>query len=117
MNTRRVAAGTLALVDGAFGVYAGYTLPTPLSILLWLSALLLANSFLCLYGLRIAHLSAAVLSIVLPGAATLAPAGFDVLQFVLLVLSLASMSTNVVAFRASTGLSEQANPMNLPVFG
>ncbi len=122
MNSRRIAAGVLGLADSAFGMYLGYTTPYSsvtgafLTYLFWLSVILLADSLLCLYGIRYAFLVAALLSVIILTDSAVAPLT-DYVHLALLAVSLASTVANVVAFRATSRLSEQAHPMNLPVFG
>jgi membrane protein implicated in regulation of membrane protease activity len=116
MSMRRLAAGILAVADAALGAYLGYSFPSPGRVLLWISVLLLVVSLLCLYGVHFAFLGGAVLSILLPGLATLTKIP-TALQLAFLVLSLLAMAMNILAYRSTTHLSEQANPMNLPVFG
>jgi len=117
MKSRRLVAAILTLADATLGLYLGYLYPTPVGVLFWMSVLLLVVSLLCLYGVHIAFLGAAVLSVLMPGFATLATALPSALDLALLALSLVSMAANIVAFRSSAHLPEQANPMNLPVFG
>src|SRR5712691_7667894 len=121
MNSRRIAAGVLALADSVLGTYLGYAsrtsslgaLPT---YLFWLSVILLADSLLCLYGIRYAFLVAALLSVIILTDSAIMPLT-DYVHLALLAVSLASIVANVVAFRATGRLSAQAHPMNLPVFG
>ncbi len=118
MNSRRIAAGVLGLADSVFGIYLGYTSSTSsgLTYVLWLSVILLADSLLCLYGVHHAFLVAAVLSAIILAVGSLA-ALTDVAHLALILVSLASVAANLIAFRATPRLSEQAHPMNLPVFG
>ncbi len=123
MSTLKAAAGVLALADSVLGLYLysstsfSSTLGVFGTLLLWASAFLLVDSLLCIYGVYYAFPVAAVLSVVLAADAPLLFSGYSYQELTLLVLSLAGLALNLLAYRSRSQLSEQANPMNLPVFG
>ena len=123
MNALKVGAGAVALVDSALGLYlssftsfagslAGFQ-----QLLLWASAFLLVDALLCIYGVHYAFPVAALLSAVLAADAPLLFPAFGYEELALLGLSLIGLALSLLAFRSASTLSEQANPMNLPVFG
>ena len=123
MNALRVTAGVVVLVDSVVGLYlaSATSFPSALGIfsalLLWASAFLFVDSLLCIYGVHYAFPVAAILSAALAADAPLLFSGFDYQELGLLGLSLIGLALSVLAFRSTSKLSEQANPMNLPVFG
>ncbi|MDV3278698.1 MAG: hypothetical protein LYZ69_09600 [Nitrososphaerales archaeon] len=123
MNARRAAAGALGLADSVLGLYLGYTSPASsvfgalLMWLFWLSIVLLVDSLLCLYGVHYAFLVAGVLAVALAVDAPFALPSTLGPQLALVALSLLALAANILAFRSKSRLSEQGNPMNLPVFG
>lgn len=123
MNALRVTAGAVVLVDSVLGLYlanetafSGVMFLLP-SLLLYASAFLFVDSLLCIYGVHYAFPVAALLSVVLAAEAPLLFAGYFYQELALLALSLMGLALSVLAFRSTSQLSEQANPMNLPVFG
>jgi membrane protein implicated in regulation of membrane protease activity len=122
MNVRRLTAGVLALADSLLGIFLGYVSPPSsvsgalITTLFWSSIVLLVVSLLCLYGVHYAFLAAAVLSAALAIEAPLTQPSMA-LEAGLFAFSIISMVANILAFRAVSQLSEQVNPMNLPVFG
>lgn len=123
MNALKIAAGVLALADSVLGLYlsSSTSLSSALGVfpgvLLWASAFLLVDSLLCIYGVYYAFPVAAVLSVVLAAEAPLLFSGYGYQESTLLVVSLVGLALNVLAYRSRSQISEQANPMNLPVFG
>jgi Na+/melibiose symporter-like transporter len=80
---------------------------------------LFLDSLVCLFGLRSAFFIGGVLSAVI-AAITLynwAGASGGEVWASLVVVSLASVILDILAVRPRGQLKEQANPMNLPVFG
>lgn len=116
--TRRPAA-VLALLDGLLAVYVGYTLPTPSPVyfLLVFGALLVIDSAFCFFGVRHAFAVSGLLSLLLAGYAPFAHSSLSDEQLYVLGISLISFVASLMAYRTSSGLPEQVNPMNLPVFG
>jgi hypothetical protein len=123
MNALKVTAGVLALADSVVGLYlsSATSFPSNLAIfqalLLWASAFLFVDSLLCIYGVHYAFPAAAALGAALAADSPLILSGYTLQEVVLLALSLIGLILNVLAFRSTSQLSEQANPMNLPVFG
>ena len=123
MNTLKLAAGLVSLLDAVLGVVVAFTgtfssvyagLPV---VLFWVSIVLFVASLPCIYGVHYAFPVAAILSAVLAMDAPVVLSGSIVEEVALTALSVAAIAMDVLAFRSTTTLSEQANPMNLPVFG
>jgi len=123
MNALKVTAGVLALADAGLGLYISSFMALPSNtavfqtVLLWAGAFLLVDSLLCIYGVYYAFPVAAALGAALAADSILVFSGFTLQELALLALSLVVLVLNVLAFRSNSQLSEQANPMNLPVFG
>ena len=123
MNKLRVSAGLVALVDSVLALYLSEFTSFPgtnaffQATLLWAGAFLLVDSLLCIYGVHYAFMVAVLLTAVLSADSPLGLSGNALEEFALLGLSLLGLITNAFAYRSHTPLSEQANPMNLPVFG
>jgi len=141
-SARRKAAGVLTVLESAWAIYSTYAVvPTacPLNgcpgpalgpvfswVLVALSIVLFADGVLGAWGASFAYLPGAILSaalLLLLGYSAWADSGFSYLAAETYeaaagaaVAALAA-GANLVAIRARSGLSEQANPMNLPVFG
>jgi len=136
---RRVAGG-LTVLEGIWLFYAYFAGPTVyvscglgcqvpqdyLWLLLPLGVIILIVGLLGVWGASFAYLAATVLSaivLVVTGYTVFTLAGFaaytSILNEAAVVAALAAvtMLANAFAIRAKTRLSEQANPMNLPVFG
>ncbi|MDE1858585.1 MAG: hypothetical protein KGI26_05940 [Thaumarchaeota archaeon] len=81
--------------------------------------LLILDALVCFVGLRSAFVAGGVLSAVVAAftAFNWSGQGSVGIWAGLLVLSLASVVLDFLAFRHRGQLGEQANPMNLPVFG
>ncbi len=123
MNVLRVTAGAVSLVDSVIALYlseamtfSGTSLISQ-SVMLWAGGFLLVDSLLCIYGVHYAFPVGAVLSAALAAGAFLTGWGLSMQEVLPLGLSLVAVALNVLAFRSTSKLSEQANPMNLPVFG
>jgi len=128
------AAGILDILAGAGGLIFAYAFPGRSScptggcaiafgvlqpVILVLGLLLLVDGCVCLYGLRQGFylgvaLSAISAALVLFEWAGQNP-GLVAVGFVLVYL--AAVIGNLVAVWKKSGLPEQANPMNLPVYG
>jgi len=121
MKTIKVVASATTIVTGVLGAYVGYASPTPAGSQLLLSALgivLVLDSLVCLYGVNVAFAGAAVVSAVLVFTCLIGWGGaYTGLKLVTLLIAVLNIVLSTMAFRSSTGLPEQANPMNLPVFG
>jgi hypothetical protein len=82
-----------------------------------LSVLLFLNSLVTLIGPRIAFYASAVLSVFL-GISMVPNSSFNnPVVLVAIVLVAMTFALSVVGARKRTQISEQSNPMNLPVFG
>ena len=122
MNALKATAGVLALADSLLGMYLSTTplsgsVPILQDLLLWVGAFLFVDSLLCIYGVHYAFPVAMVLAALLAADSPLTLSGSLIPEVALAVLSLVALVINLVAFRSTSQLSEQANPMNLPVFG
>jgi len=121
MKPVKLVAAVVALVSGILAAYTGYVSPAPEGsylLIAGLGVLLSIVSLGCLYGANAAFAASAVVSGLFAISAWIGwGGGYSDLQLVALALSLVNIALSVLAFRASTSLSEQANPMNLPVFG
>ena len=85
----------------------------------YIGVLLVLDALVCFIGLRSAHfvggaLSAAIAAVIAFNWA--GQAGGEAWAS-LVVLSLVSVMLDILAVRRRSQMSEQANPMNLPVFG
>ena len=82
-----------------------------------LSVLLFLNSLVTLVGPRITFYASAVLSVLL--GVSMIPNSSFVNPVVLIAIGLVvlTFATSLVAVRRRAQISEQSNPMNLPVFG
>jgi len=122
MNALKLAAGVIALADSALGLYLSFMgaftkgYGDMATLMFWDSVVLVIVSLLCIYGVHYAFPLAAVLSAVLAGVAPLLLESTSQ-EVPLVVLSLLALVVSVLAFRSKSMMSEQANPMNLPVFG
>ena len=134
---RRVAGG-LTVVESLWLLYAYFDMPPMLFIgrvpfipiysvaSLGLAVALLAIGLMGVWGAAFSYLLGAVLS-----AVALLDAGFTVVlangnaypsavsndAVIGVAFALVAFLANIQAIRSRSGISEQANPMNLPVFG
>lgn len=140
----RRAAGALTIVEGAWLLYSffygpvvGFTClgngggcsPFPTTYLwasLPLGVILLIVGALGVWGASAAYTGGIIISVVtlaVMGQAVVADAGYAIFHWsnnasvVGAVLAVIAIGVNLAGKRARGGLSEQANPMNLPVFG
>lgn len=139
---RRVAGG-LTFIEGAWAAYvAGVQLTTPIvcpadgcagphfvwlwQVVIGLAALLVIDGALGFWGVSASYWAGAALSAVLSflmAYAAWASYGYPYLSGTMVeaavgaVLGGVGLAANVLGARARSGLPEQANPMNLPVFG
>ena len=123
MNTLKLTAGVVSLLDSLSGIYVAFTgtfssvyggLPI---LLFWVSVVLLVASLPCIYGVRYAFPVAALLSAILAADTPLVLSGSTLLEVGLSAISLAAIAMDIMAFRSASTMPEQGNPMNLPVFG
>ena len=123
MNALKLAAGAVSLLDAILGIYVSFTgtfssayggLPI---LLFWVSIVLLVASLPCIYGVHYAFPVAALLSTILAVDSPIVLSGSLLEEVGVTVLSLVAIGMDILAFRSASTLSEQANPMNLPVFG
>ncbi|MDV3243834.1 MAG: hypothetical protein LYZ66_01510 [Nitrososphaerales archaeon] len=120
MNTIKTTASTVALLSGLLTAYAGYSSSAPEGsgfAITGLGVLLAADSLACFYGIRYAFGVGAVLAAVFAVFASVAWSALSAVQIATILLSLVTVISSVLAFRASSKMPEQGNPMNLPVFG
>jgi hypothetical protein len=112
------AAAWLGVVTGLWSFVAAYSGEAGNFGLLTLTvAVLLAIvSFFCMVGPKKAFYISAILALALAGSMLLGT-GLNLTAYLTLGLALVDFGVDVVAARREVGVSEQANPMNLPVFG
>jgi len=91
--------------------------PGPNVFVLALAGLLILTSLVCLFGPSVVFYASAVLSVLLGASMVLDSNLGDPVVEMALGLAAASFVLSVVAARKRVGISEQSNPMNLPVFG
>ena len=128
------AAGLLDLLAGVWGAVFAYAFPAKSSCsaggcpigagvlqptILVLGLALLVDGFVCLYGLRRGFYVGVPLSAVSAGLVLFEWAGQNpglvAVGFVL--VSLVAVIGDLIAIWKKSGLPEEGNPMNLPVFG
>lgn len=118
----RLAGSVLSLVSGAWAAFVGYYGTSShselQSALIVVGAILVVDALVSFAGVRASFvvgvgLSALVIVIVAVKWGTYS--GSD--ASLALILSLLSLVADAVASRPVKGMSEQTNPMNLPVFG
>ena len=141
-STRRAAGGLTVLA----GLFAFYTLfeNTPIDcpladgcplpqvswpvgdVVMGLAVVLLVVGALGAWGASVAYPAGALFSallLLIMGYAAYLDAGYPYLSTLMYegvagaVLAAFALGANIIGMRRSPGLSEQANPMNLPVFG
>ena len=140
-STRR-AAGVLTLLEGLFAFYTLFenvqvscpsnSCPLPQvswpvnDVVMGLAVVLLVVGALGLWGASVAYPAGAVFSailLLLMGYAAYLDSGYPYLSTLMYqgavggTFAAVGLVANVMGMRRSEGLSEQANPMNLPVFG
>lgn len=82
-----------------------------------IAVLLVLNSVVCFFGPRVLFYASGGLSILLAGSVFPSSPLNDPVVWVAFGLAFATLVLSVLAARRMTEVSEQANPMNLPVFG
>lgn len=88
------------------------------AVILIFGAILFGDSLACFIGVRRAFQVAAADAAALLASFFLSPNALGVAtSLVAIALSLVTLALSVVASRSPGKLSEQTNPMNLPVFG
>jgi hypothetical protein len=121
MKPIKLLAGLVALASGILAAYTGYVYPAPEGNQLLLESLgvvLIIVSLACLYGANVAFAGSAVVSGLFVLSAWIGwGGGFSGLQLGALGSGVVNTALSALAFKSSTSLPEQANPMNLPVFG
>ncbi len=121
MKPVKLLASVATVVTGILGAYVGYAFPAPAGSQLLITSfgvVLILDSLACLYGANIAFAASAIVSGLFVFSALLGwGGGYSAMQWVALAVALVDIVLSVIAFRSSTFLPEQANPMNLPVFG
>jgi hypothetical protein len=136
----RRAAGGLTALEGIWLFYANFATPTIMVscgtscpdpyiyswLVLPLGVVILIIGLLGVWGASFAYLAGAVLSavaVVVTGYTAFTLAGFPSYSPVSneaavgAAVAAVAMLANVVGMRSKSTLAEQANPMNLPVFG
>jgi hypothetical protein len=121
MKPIKAAATSVTLASGVVGAYAGLALPSVGTTQLLLAAIglvLVVDSIVCLYGASVAFAGSSVVSAVYLLVAVLGwSLGFSPLEVITIGLVVVDIPLGVIAYRSTTAIPEQANPMNLPVFG
>lgn len=120
MKTVAAIASSLVLLSGLLTAYAGYALAAAHALQLTtlaLGVLLMADSVACFLGLRPAFAAGAVLCVATVLVEGVIGGGVSYWQLGVIALSAAGAVASVLAFRSPSRIPEQANPMNLPVFG
>jgi hypothetical protein len=121
MNRRKSAAGGFALLTGVVETYAGFASSAPEIVRLFVASLgfvLAVDSLACLYGVNIAFVASTFVSVVFGVSAWVGWGGASTdLQLAAMAMAAVNAVFSVYGYRTSTTISEQANPMNLPVFG
>jgi len=139
--TRRVA-GVLSILESAWVTYTQLVAAQPVCsfnlcngsqfspvyspALIGLAVILIVDGILAIWGSRVAYPAGVLLSAILllaMGYSAWVQSGYTYLvnwyyqDLVGAVLATTALVANLVAWRTKNILSEQANPMNLPVFG
>jgi hypothetical protein len=120
MNVQRRIAAAAALVDAIATMYVSYfVLASSVLVtgLLLLGVVLLIDAVVCVYGARFAFYGSLVISFLVIVVDSVVGSPQSGPQLLVLSLSLLTILTSIIALRSQSGISEQANPMNLPVFG
>jgi hypothetical protein len=120
MSLQRTLAAVVALADAvvAAGVaYVSLGSSVLFSGMLVLGVAMLIDAALCFYGMKYAFHFAIVIALLIIVADVLAGSPLSGLHLPVTILTLLSLAASIVAARSSPGIPEQANPMNLPVFG
>lgn len=120
MTLRRRLAAALSLLTGVVVVYFALTAPRfnlAAQILVGVGIVLLVDALICFRGFTAGFYGSAAMSllVILSEART-----GDLLStepFTLVLLSTITLVFDLIALTARTKLTEQGNPMNLPVFG
>jgi hypothetical protein len=116
----RLAGSVLSLVTGGVAALAAHSEASSSLqvVLLAVGAVLAIDSLVSFAGIRASFVAGAVLSAAVLGIVAIqwgTYSGTD--SAAALALSVLSVVVDAVASRPARGLSEQSNPMNLPVFG
>jgi len=134
MNRTGRAAGVLDVVAGIWAIAMAFAPPgasacpqngCPIApgivqmTILAVGVALLIDGLVCLYGLRLAFPLGVLLSAINAGLVLLEWAGQNpgLVAVGLVFISLFAVIGDLLAIQAKSGLREQENPMNLPVFG
>lgn len=121
MRAIKTLASFTTLAAGILAVSTGYVSSASGGNQLLITALgviLVVGSLACFYGTKIAFAASAIASGLLFLSVGLGwGGGFASLQLSTLAVALTDIVLSVLAFRSSSAISEQSNPMNLPVFG
>ena len=121
MKTIKLLGSISTVATGALGAYAGYSSPVSEGSQIWITALgvlLIADSLACFYGANVdfALSSLASALLVLLGLVGWG-SGYTWVEWATVAIGALDVVLGLLAYRSTTSLSEQANPMNLPVFG
>lgn len=121
MNAVKASASSVAFVSGAVAAYAGYVSKSPQYgqvLIAALGILLIVDSLVCFLGWKFAFAGSAAVSALVAVACVLCwSAVFSDLHGLTVAVALVSAALSILAFRSTSSISEQGNPMNLPVFG
>jgi hypothetical protein len=121
MNGLKSLASVIALVSGVVVVYAGYAFHARAGgqlLVGGLGVVLVVDSLACMYGARVAFAGSSLVSglFVVSGLVVWSE-GYSDLQWGAILLALVNAVLSGIAYKSSSAIPEQANPMNLPVFG
>lgn len=84
----------------------------------WIGVLLVLDSIVCFVGFRLAFPVGGLFSVAIAAIALFDSGGLTIGVYASLgLVSLVALVLDLVAMRSKRVLSEQGNPMNLPVFG
>ena len=118
MSRFESVAAWLGVVTGLWAFVAVYSGEAGSFGLLTLSVsiLLALVSFFCMVGPRRGFYVSAILALVLAGS-MLIGSGLNWVAYLTMALAVIDSAVGVIAARREARVSEQSNPMNLPVFG
>ena len=121
MKLIKLLASVATISAGILGASVGYVSPAPEGdqmLIMAFGVVLILDSLACLYGANIAFAGSAVVSGLFVFSAWVGwGGGYSGFEWAALAVALVNIVMSVIAYRSSSTLSEQANPMNLPVFG
>jgi hypothetical protein len=124
MTKLRTASAVVGILAGLWAIggtvedeVARSASGSPNLFVLGLGGLLTLTSVVCLFGPSVLYYASAALSVFLEASMSLNSNFSDWVVDVAAVLAAVAFVLAVLAARSRTDVSEQSNPMNLPVFG